>query len=99
VEALGPLAPAAAIATAPRSGAAPDAATRTAIDFEAFFLAQVLDGMFAGLATDGPFGGGHAEAVYRSLLTQELGRSLAAAGGFGIADAVKREIIRLQEAG
>jgi Rod binding domain-containing protein len=90
---------AAASGTAARTAGSRDPAEATATDFEAFFLAQFLDGMFAGISTDGPFGGGQAEEVYRSLLTQELGRSLAKAGGFGIADVVRREIIRLQEAG
>ncbi|MBZ0325199.1 MAG: rod-binding protein [Alphaproteobacteria bacterium] len=84
-------------APAPRPTADAAAARRTAEEFEAVFLAQMLEYMVAGLDTAGPFGGGHGEEVFRSLLTQEYGRSMARAGGVGFADAVQREILRLQE--
>jgi Rod binding domain-containing protein len=44
------------------------------------------------------FGAGNGENVYRSLLSQEYAKVAAKSGGVGIADAVQREIIRLQEA-
>ena len=72
-------------------------ARQVAEDFESFFLAQVLEHMFAGVPTDGSFGGGSAELVYRSLLNQEFGRALSRAGGLGIADELQREILKLQE--
>lgn len=72
-------------------------ARRVAEDFEALFLSQVLNSLFAGIETDGPFGGGSAEKVYRALLNQEYGRLLSRAGGIGIADAVQHEILKLQE--
>ncbi|MEX2649237.1 MAG: rod-binding protein [Alphaproteobacteria bacterium] len=87
----------ASAAPAVRATGSPDAARETAEDFESFFLWQVLESMFAGVPTDGPFGGGHAEQVYRSLLTQEFARAVGRAGGIGIADAVQREILKLQE--
>ena len=74
------------------------AAARTAAqEFEALFLSQVLDQMFAGIATDGRFGGGTAEGVYRDLLNQEYGKVLSRTGGFGVADAVYAEILKMQE--
>jgi Rod binding domain-containing protein len=57
-----------------------------------------LDTMFSGVETDGLFGGGQAEGVYRSLLNQEVGKAIARNGGLGIADSVVREIIKMQEA-
>ncbi len=72
-------------------------AQAVAEDFEAMFLAQMLQPMFAGLDTEGPFGGGNAERIYRSLLVQEYGKALASRGGIGLADAVAQEMIRLQE--
>ncbi len=68
----------------------------TAKEFEAVFLAQMLAPMFDGLETAAPFGGGHAEEVYRSLLINEYGRQVAAGGGIGIADAVKDYMISVQ---
>ena len=53
--------------------------------------------MFAGISTDGRFGGGSAEGVYRDLLNQEYARVLSRSGGIGVADVVYREILKLQE--
>lgn len=66
-------------------------------DFESFFISQMVGYMFSGLSTDGPYGGGQAETIYRSLLSDEYGKLLSRAGGIGIADAVQREILKLQE--
>lgn len=75
----------------------PENIRKAARDFEAFFLTQVMEYMFEGIETDGPFGGGFGEGIYRSFMLQEYGKSLAGAGGIGIADAVMKEIIKLQE--
>lgn len=72
-------------------------AWRTAHDFESFFLSRSLDDMFSGVKTDGPMGGGQGETMFRALLNEEYGRVIAGTGGIGIADAVFREIIKLQE--
>jgi len=72
-------------------------AKKTAEDFEAFFLGQVLQPMFEGLEAEAPFGGGHAEKIWRTMMVDEMGKAMAKAGGIGIADAVQREILRLQE--
>lgn len=73
------------------------AAREAAVEFEAVFLSEMLSPVFEDLETDGLFGGGSGERIYRSLLVQEIGRSMARAGGVGIADAVQREIMKLQE--
>lgn len=70
---------------------------QAAEDYEALFLAEMLAPIFETLETDGPFGGGNAERIFRSLLVQEYGKSLAESGGVGIADAVERELLKLQE--
>ncbi|MEM6850392.1 MAG: rod-binding protein, partial [Pseudomonadota bacterium] len=51
-----------------RSEAEIDAAAQ---EFEAVFLAQMMAPMFQGLKTDGPFGGGHGEEIYRGLLVEQ----------------------------
>ncbi|HAA93297.1 MAG: hypothetical protein CMM48_18685 [Rhodospirillaceae bacterium] len=73
-------------------------ARKAAEEVESFFLSQVFETMFAGIRTDGAFGGGQGEKVFRSMLIQEYGKAAAKSGGFGIADSVQREILRLQEA-
>lgn len=71
---------------------------KAAEEFESFFMTQMLENMFEGIETDGYFGGGYGEGVYRSMMLQEYGRVLAKAGGIGIADMVNQELINLQEA-
>ena len=66
-------------------------------EFEAVFISTMLNQMFAGIRTDGPFGGGHGEEQFRGLLVEEYGKAIADAGGFGLADAVRRELIAIQE--
>ena len=70
---------------------------KAARDFEAFYLARALEPMFEGLSSEAPFGGGMAEDMWRSLLIDEYGKAIAKAGGIGIADAVVRGLIDLQE--
>ncbi|MCC6469550.1 MAG: rod-binding protein [Alphaproteobacteria bacterium] len=76
----------------------PKAAQKAAKEFEAMFLSQMFGHMFEGIKTDGLFGGGNAEKIYRSLLVDEYGKAMANAGGIGIADQVMKEILRNQEA-
>ena len=76
----------------------PEAVRQAAEDFEAVFVSQMLAPIFATIKTDTVFGGGPAEDIYRSLLVEEYGKSIARAGGIGIADQVQREILAIQEA-
>lgn len=66
-------------------------------EFESMFLGQMLSHMFAGLETNEMFGGGHGETMMRSLLVEEYAKEMTRAGGIGIADAVTREILKVQE--
>ncbi len=75
----------------------PAKAREAAVEFEAFFLSQVLESMFKGIKSDGMFGGGHAEGIFRPMLLQEYGKLLAQRGGLGLADAITRELLNTQE--
>ncbi|MBL4835979.1 MAG: rod-binding protein [Kordiimonadaceae bacterium] len=66
-------------------------------DFEAVFLTQMIKPMFDTLPTDGPFGGGSSEEIYRGLMVEEFGKSISRNGGIGIADSVYRALIEMQE--
>ena len=92
---------AAPAAASPAQPAAPaidrDSPTwKAAQDFEAVFLGQMLAQMYQGIEAKAPFGGGFAEATYRSLMHQEIGKQMAATGGVGIAESVYAEMIRMQ---
>ena len=72
---------------------------QAAEDFEAFFVAQAFEEMYAGIETDPLFGGGQGENVFRTFLLQEYGKQVARAGGIGIADMVQRQLLQIQEVG
>lgn len=66
-------------------------------EFEAVFLGQMLQHMFAGIDADANTGGGQTEEMYKSLLIDEYGKLMSRTGGIGVADHVKREMLKLQE--
>ena len=70
---------------------------KAAKEFESSFLTAMLEQMWTGIEAEAPFGGGHAEKVYRSMVVGEYAKSISAAGGIGIADHVYREILSAQE--
>ena len=66
-------------------------------DFEAVFLNSMFGHMFAHV-NEGPYSGGEAAKTWRSFLTEEYAKNFAKAGGIGIADAVYKQLIAVQEA-
>lgn len=70
---------------------------KAAEDFEAVYISEMLKPMFETVEVDDMFGGGKGEEVFRGLLTQEMGKSIAKQGGFGLADHVKAELLKIQE--
>jgi Rod binding domain-containing protein len=82
-----------------RAGMNIDQIKKTAEEFEAFYLAQALEPMFAGVEPAEPFSGGPGEDMWRSMQVQEYGKALAKNGGVGLADSVVREMLRMQETG
>ena len=69
----------------------------TAEDFEAQFLGSMFSNMISDLKGDGPLGDeGIGADAFRGMLTDELGRSVARAGGIGIAPAIYGELLKLQ---
>jgi len=87
-----------------RRPASPQAAGDTArmraaaAQFESQFIAQMLRPVFDALPTDGPFGGGEGEAMWRSFMVDAMAQQTVKAGGLGLSDAILAEMIRLQEA-
>ena len=69
----------------------------TAEDFESFFIYIMMESMYEGVSTDGMFGGGNAERMYRSLLLNEYGKQMAKTGTVGVKDDIMRSIIEMQE--
>lgn len=72
-------------------------ARKVAQDFEAFFLGQMLQPMFADISAEEPFGGGPGEEMWKSLQVDEYGKAITKSGGIGIGDALFHEILKMQE--
>lgn len=68
----------------------------TAEKFEAQFLSVMLGQMFTATDLGKPFGGGPGEDMFKSFMTEAFGKQMAKAGGIGVADAVGREMLKLQ---
>ena len=66
--------------------------------FESMFLSQMMNLMFKDVPTDGYFGGGSSEEIFRSMLVNEYGDGIVKNGGLGLADSIYRNILELQEA-
>ena len=73
--------------------AVPSEAARVAREFEAVMLAQSFEVMFKGVKSPS-LGGGHAEKVWQSLMVEEMAKSVAEAGGVGIAASIEKEIAK-----
>ena len=80
----------------PAKGGA-EQARQTGIAFEQMFLAQMLQPVFDAIGSDGVFGGGSGERMFRSFQVDEYAKAIRRSGGIGIADAVARHLISLQE--
>jgi len=74
-----------------------DAVREAAIEFEAMFLGQMFAEMWRGIESDPLFGAGQQEQIFRDMMVREMGKSVARAGGVGLADDIAAEMIRIQE--
>lgn len=72
-------------------------AEKVAADFEALFISQMLSHMFSDTLGDDFFGSSESADAYRSLMVEQYGKQITAKGGIGIADYVKKELLKLQE--
>jgi len=82
----------------PAASANATAAKKAAKEFESVFISEVLGQMFADIPTDGLFGGGEGEQMFRSLMIDQYGKEMEKQGGFGLSNAVAGQLLKLQEA-
>lgn len=75
-----------------------DIATKKAKEFESVFISQFLSSMYSGISTDGPFGGGEGEEMFRSMMIDQYGKAIEQRGGFGLAASVTSELLKQQQA-
>ncbi|HTI79619.1 MAG TPA: rod-binding protein [Acetobacteraceae bacterium] len=73
---------------------------QSAQDFEAMAIGQLLQPMFETVdVAHAAFGGKEAEAAWRPMLIDAVGKQMAAHGGVGLAVPVFNAMLRAQEAG
>src|ERR1700682_2927351 len=82
---------------APPPSAGTDKTKKVSEDFEGVFLTNMFENMFEGLDDDGPFGTGAGNGVWRSMLTEQYAKSIAASGGIGIAKQIQHQLLSSQE--
>jgi len=71
---------------------------QAAKNFEAMAIGQMLAPMFDTVdLAHSRFGGGEAEAAWRPMLVDAIGRQIEAHGGFGLAQPVYAAMLRAQE--
>lgn len=69
---------------------------QVARDFEAVFIGQMTKIMMDTVPTDGPFGGGHGEEMFRGIMAEQMGDAMAKRGGIGLAPVVIGQILKMQ---
>ena len=66
--------------------------------FEAVFLAQVLSRINQGSGSDQAAGdGGGAQTLFHDMFNDEVAKLISRSGGVGVADAVLKEMLKVQE--
>ncbi len=70
------------------------AAGKVAKEFEGVFISQFLGSMFSGIKADSEFGGGEGEEMFRSLMIDQYGKQIESRGGFGLAAAMQRQLLK-----
>lgn len=74
-----------------------DQMRRIANDFEVSFLSAMMKPMFESLKTDGPFGGGAGEEMWKGFLVDEMAKETVRAGGVGLTGTVLDHMLKVQE--
>lgn len=64
--------------------------------FEALLITQMLNFMYDTVEVDENFGGGFAEEMTRSFLTDEFGNIMSKSGGLGISDMIQKQMLQNQ---
>lgn len=88
-----------ALPTLPKKGTVTDEseARKAAKEFEIIYLQTVLAQIIPEPSENFFGGGSHGEKLWSSFLNEQYAKTLSEGGGIGIADAVYKELISIQE--
>lgn len=85
----------------PPEGNLPPALTaklwKSAQDFEAMTIGQLLQPMFDTVPGDSAFGGGDTEQAFKPVMIQAIGRAMEERGGLGLAGSIYQVLLHAQE--
>ena len=82
----------------PGASADPAQVAKSAHDFEAMAIGQLLQPMFDTVdSAKGLFGGGAAEETWKPMLVQEFAKQITNHGGLGLAKPIYDAMLRMQE--
>ena len=70
---------------------------KAAKEFEQVYLSQMLSHIVKPSDMPKPYGAGHAEKMFHSLLVDAYAKEISDAGGIGIAEQISRELLTMQE--
>lgn len=88
-----------AINPAPIVGGDLEKARKSAHEFEAMTIGQMLQPMFDTVKkSNSMFGGGAGEETWKPMLVTEIAKKIAWGGGIGLAKPILAEMLRMQEA-
>ena len=71
-------------------------AAKSAKEFEAMVIAQLMAPIFETVKQPGLMSGGPGEDVFSAMLQEHYAKAISERGGFGIADQVKEALIAMQ---
>lgn len=66
-------------------------------EFEAYYIQQFISLTRPDLSENEIFGGGVGEQAFADQLDAQVGKAIAKRGGFGVADMVYAEMLKMQE--
>lgn len=66
-------------------------------DFESMFIGEMMEPMFGDSVGTSLFGDEETAEVYKGLMVEQYSKKISDAGGIGIADYVKTELLKQQE--
>lgn len=82
---------------APKAAMTAGGTAKVAQQFEGVLMSQMLNEMFEGISTDGMFGGGPGEEMFRSMMVDEYGKQITKQGGMGLTNAITKQLLSHQE--
>jgi len=82
---------------APKAAMTAGGTVKVAQQFEGVLMSQMLNEMFEGISTDGMFGGGPGEEMFRSMMVDEYGKQITKQGGMGLTSAITKQLLSHQE--